>query len=192
MYTQKTNKGSVLIITIIITAILLSIGTTLASILEKEFTRQAYSKQSRLAMNMANSALECVLFNDFHRSMFQSLIERKYNEVGCGKLYQVRKNNESNTWVVYTPSSDEGVDDEPGTGIYQFVVIDSEKEDLSDAQVPCAHITVSKRCVGGPTDDNICENGLIETSIEVKGYSSCSSGESESDRKLVRRFKVYY
>ena len=82
-----------MIITIIITAILLSIGATLASILDKEITRQIYGKQSQLAMNIANSALECVLFNDFYRSIFQTVTEENQsNKVDCGGIYQVAKN----------------------------------------------------------------------------------------------------
>ena len=186
---QKTNKGSVLIITIVITAILLSIGATLAAVLDKEVTRQIYSRHSRLAMNMANSALECVLFNDFYRAMFQSLTEREYSEVNCGELYQVRKEDD---WSVpYDPASDESGNEALGTGTYQFVIIDSEEEDLSGVRVPCAHIKVEKKCVIGSTN-NVCEDELIESSIEVKGYNACSSDESESDRNLVRRFKVRY
>ena len=83
-----------------------------------------------------------------------------------------------------------------GEGTYRFVVIDSNGEDLENVSgVACAHITIKKDCVGTivtTAENTICENGLIETSVEVKGYSACSSGETESERRLVRRFKVHY
>ena len=205
MYTHTTNKGSVLIITIVITAVLLSIGTTLASILDKEVTRQIYSRRSQQAMNIANSALECVLFNDFYRSIFQSLTETEYTEVDCGDLYQVRKSDEDNNWAVYIPDPEPLENDEQvivGAGTYTFVVVQTAEKDLSGvSEVPCAHITIKKVCAVDDTtvitdsegvNHIICGDGLIETSVEVKGYNACSSGETERERRLVRRFKVHY
>ena len=186
------NSGSVLVVTIVVTAVLLAIGVTLSSILEKDIIRQTYGKRSQAAMNIANSALECTLFNDFRRHTFQALVTRKYDVVECGELYQVRKGSD---WTVaYVPSSDESATNPTGTGTYQFVVIDSIVPNLTGvSEVPCAHITVKKVCSKGVnTGTNICTEGLIESSIEVKGYNACSSNEKESDRGLVRRFKVYY
>ena len=189
--TQSRNKGSVLVATIAITAVLLAVGITLASILEKDVIRQLYGKRSQIAMNIANSALECVLFNDFRRNTFETLLTRKYDIIDCGELYQVRKDSD---WSrLYTPSSDETGSTPVGTGTYQFVVIDSPAQNLSGiTNIPCAHITVKKVCSKGTTGANTCTDGLIESSIEVKGYSTCSSGEAESSRDLVRRFKVFY
>lgn len=189
-YTNSKNRGSVLVATIAVTAVLLAIGITLSSILEKDITRQVYGKRSQIAMNIANSALECVLFNDFRRHTFDTLLTRKYDSVDCGELYQTRK--ESDWSVIYKPSSDEKNSDPRGTGNYRFVVIDAPTQNLSGiANTPCAHIAVKKVCSSGVTGST-CTDGLIESSIEVKGYSACSDGEAESSRDLVRRFKIYY
>ena len=187
------NKGSVLVITIVVTTVLVTIGITLSSILEKDIVRQIYGRQSQVAMNIANSALECTLFNDFQWHVFQSLITRTYDAVNCGEVYQVRKGADWSVTKKYKPSSDEAKTGAIGTGTYQFVVIDSEIENLKGVSKPCAHITVKKVCAKGVNiGTNICNGGLIESSIEVRGYSICSSGEKQLDRKLVRRFKVYY
>ena len=170
----------------------MTIGITLTSILEKDVFRQVYGRQSQIAMNIANSALECTLFNDFQRHVFEALVTRRYDAVDCGELYQVRKGTD---WSVrYSPSSDESKDSPAGTGTYQFVVIDSDREDVRRvSRVPCAHITIKRECIEGVnTGTNTCNKGLVEASIEVRGYNACSSGESESSRGLVRRFKVYY
>lgn len=190
-HTNSQNKGSVLVATIAITAVLLAVGITLSSILQKDILRQLYGKRSQIAMNVANSALECVLFNDFQRNTFETLLTRKHNALDCGELYQVRKGSD---WsVIYTPSSDESNSTPPGTGTYQFVIIDAPTQNLSRIiNVPCAHVTVKKVCSKRVTGNNTCADGLIESSIEVKGYSTCSSGEAEASRDLVRRFKVYY
>ncbi len=192
IYTKKyENGGSVLVVTVLVTAVLLAIGITLFSILEKDILRQSYGRRSQIAIRIANSALECALFNDFRRSAFQKISTRKYDEINCGDLYQVRKVGD---WSAYAPSKDERDTDPAGTGTYQFAVIQSTVKDLKDvSSVPCARVTVKKVCVSGATvGTNICNDGLIESSIEVKGYSSCSSGETEASRELVRRFKVYY
>lgn len=188
------NSGSVLVVTILVTAVLLAIGITLFSILEKDILRQSYGRRSQIAIRIANSALECALFNDFRRSTFQKLLTRKYDEINCGDLYQVRKGDD---WSAYVPEEDEHDEDPAGTGTYQFIVIQSMVSTVDNlksvSNVPCAHVTVKKVCVNGTTvGTNICNGGLIESSIEVKGYSSCSSGETEASRELVRRFKVYY
>lgn len=196
--TKGTTRGSVLVITIIVTAVLLSIGITLATILEKEISRQVYARQSQIAMNVANSALECALFNDFYRSVFRSaaLAERVYAAVECGDLYPVRKISDWSS--MYDPSSGDGASENggvggpPGTGLYTFVVIDSDGKPLFGEQVPCAHVALKKECVAIGDDSTVCQDGLIDTSIEVKGYSLCRSGESESARELVRRFRVHY
>ena len=200
--TGKT-RGSVLIITIVITAVLLSIGVTLAAIFQKEIVRQIYGRQSQVAMNIANSALECALYNDFRRSVFRSeeLADRVYNSVDCGDLYPVRagpirQNNgqikPANWAVEYIPSlgDEKGEDGSTGgavgTGYYSFVVIRSEDGNIPGGKVPCAHVAVKKECPGN------CQDNLIKTSMEVKGYHACSSGETESERRLVRRFRVRY
>lgn len=193
--TKNKNEGSVLIVAIIITAVILSIGITISSILEKEVVRQIYGRHSQIAMNVANSALECVLFNDFRRGVFQPLIERRYDNVDCGNLYQVRKGSD---WSVttYKPSADQTTAGASGTATYQFVVIRSERSDVTNVSfAPCAHVTVARKCVSGTvvrSGGTVCRNGAIETTIEVRGYNRCASGEAESARKLVRRFKVRY
>ena len=195
MYTKKyEDSGSVLVVTVLVTAVLLAIGITLFSILEKDIVRQSYGKRSQIAIRIANSALECVLFNDFRRSTFQKLLTKKHDEVNCGDLYQVRKGDD---WATYVPSKDERDEDPTGTGTYQFIVIQSAVKEVRELQkisnTPCAHVTVKKVCVNGTAiGTKVCNGGLIESSIEVKGYSSCSSGETETSRELVRRFKVYY
>lgn len=189
--TVGKTRGSVLIVTIIITAVLLSIGITIATIFQKEIIRQIYGRQSQIAMNIANSALECALYNDFRRFVFRSakLADRLYNVIDCGDLYLVRSDTDWN--IRYIPSSGDEKDEHDnvgsiGTGYYNFVVIRSEDGSIPGKEVPCAHVAIKKECSGN------CRDNSIETSMEVKGYSSCSSGEAESERGLVRRFKVRY
>lgn len=179
------SDGSVLIITILITSIIFGVGITFSSILEKEIARQVYEDRSQKAANIANTALECALFNDFRRFTFDSSLGGG-SSIVCGDLYQVK--DTANWGTEYDLSSDRG---HAGTGMYEFAIIKYRTDDLTNvSDVPCAHVIVQKRCVGGLTGST-CDSGVIDASIEVWGYDRCSSG-NESDRDIVRRFKVHY
>lgn len=183
---QTENTGSVLIVTILITSVLFGIGTAFASILEKEVARQVYEDRSQKAINIANTALECALYNDFRRHAFNALVESD-STVLCGDLYQVR--TVSNWNNPYYPSTDHGT--VAGTGTYEFAIIESQNVNLSGVSgVPCAHTILQRRCVGS-TSGTSCISEVIDSSIEVRGYDRCSSGD-ENQRDIVRRFKVYY
>lgn len=165
-----THKGSVLVVSVVITTVLTSIGIAFASILEKERRKQVYNQRSQIALNIANSALECTLYNDFHRLAFDRGIF-----IECGDEYGAR---EQDDW--YRPfkvTFDRTLKD-----VYTYEIVErASKENKKKAwedlvNVPCARVTVRK--------------GEAKT-IEVKGYDRCSSG-NEAERNLVRRFKVIY
>ena len=181
---RTKNAGSVLVVTILITSVMFGIGTTFASILEKEVSRQVYEDRSQTSINIANTALECALYNDFRRNVFTSSVARS---VTCGSLYQIRPTGD---WSgTYSAATGHGT--VTGTGTYEFAVIDSRDESLSGvSDVPCAHVIVERRCVGDTTG-TVCDSGIISVSIEVRGYDACSSGD-ERQRDVVRRFKVHY
>ena len=145
-------------------------------------------------MNIANTAFECMLYNDFRRNVFESLLSSRFDAIDCGHLYAVREQADwSKEYSVKSGISTGAV---VGTGLYSYTVIDTEGKDIATiSKAPCANVVVNKRCVGTSStvgSSIICDGGIIETTVEVKGYSACSSGDSESDRELVRRFKVHY
>ena len=197
-----TNRtaGSVLILTMIISSVLFSIGISLASILEKEVTRHLYADRAVVALNIANTALECTLYNDFRYFAFnENLRDQGLFKFTCGNVYQVR--NHGDWSEPYVPQSTT-TGDARGTGTYQYDIIQVDKATVlnldsntnldSKTGMPCASVTVKKLCTGGTSGGavKVCE-GSIESSIEVKGYFACSEG-NESDRALVQRFQVYY
>ena len=180
-----------------IATVLFSIGISIASILEKEVKRQRYADQSIIALNIANTALECTLYNDFRRNIFSRTISISLD---CGRIYQVRPNADWAAAYVAAPVS--GTDTASGTGRYEYTVIQLDKArvntvdttpDLDDGvERPCAQVTVRKQCLTTPPSGaTVCPNGLIESYIEVRGYFSCIEG-NESDRDLIRRFRVHY
>ena len=163
------TKGSILIFSIIITAILTSIGIAFASILEKEARKQIYASRSQVALNIANSALECTLYNDFRRQVFDYSLFSVPKTFDCGDLYKARNNDDWNTR--FTPVTSDN------TYEYEIIANDGIGDiDSSTSRVPCARVKVIKGAV---------------SSIEIKGYDRCSQGD-EAQRDLVRRFKITY
>ena len=197
--TRRDNRGSILILTIVIATVLFSIGISIASILEKEVKRHRYADQSIIALNVANTAFECTLYNDFRSDVFNSGRDIA-GSVDCGRIYQVRSGSDWEEPYEADPVS--GTNTASGTGRYEFTVIQLDKTrvvtigttpDLDDGiERPCANVVVRKQCLMTlPSGATVCPNGLIESYIEVKGYFSCMEG-NESSRDLIRRFRVYY
>lgn len=162
------TKGSVLVMSVIITTVLTSIGIAFASILEKEVRKQVYSQRSQVALNVANSALECTLYNDFRKRTFDPPLASSVSRFDCGDLYHVRMLGDWNS--VFVPQKSKT--------IHKYEIIASSEEvNANSINVPCARVIVTR--------------DSTDSSIEIKGYDRCSEGD-ESERDLVRRFKVTY
>ena len=186
------KRGSVLIITVLISSIMFSIGIALTGILEKEVRRYFYNERSQRAINVANSALECVLFNDFRRLIFDDLSSQKGGTIDCGGLYHALVKGE---WSKeYSPSNQKsaGSGDIAGEGAYEFVIVESHQTDFvaNPGPYPCAYVTVKKSCVGEKNALGTECLGVIAKSIEVRGHNACK--ESGVDDDVVRRFKIFY
>ena len=194
---RRDDRGSILILTIVIATVLFSIGISIASILEKEVQRQRYADRSLIALNVANTAMECTLYNDFRRNIFGN---PSGGRVDCGRIHQVRPEND---WAEpYDATPVVATDAAAGTGRYEYTVIRIDKTrvgtvdttpDLDDGvERPCAHVVVRKQCLSTlPSGATVCPDGLIESYIEVRGYFSCTEG-NRTDRDLIRRFRVHY
>lgn len=63
-YSPKTNKGFVLILAVIISSILLSVGLSMFSVALKELILSASGRDSQLSFYAADSAIECALYWD--------------------------------------------------------------------------------------------------------------------------------
>lgn len=186
-YCKDRNNGSVLIIVIIISSILFSIGISFAFILEKEVLRQILGQRSQKALNIANSALECTLFNDFRRNIFSVSGVGKKPTFDCGQAYSVHNIDE---WDKEYKVENAGT---PSSRIYKFRVIETLNinNNLNDADVvPCAYVSVERKekCEGPE-----CVEREVLASVEVHGYDRCFDGHSqETVGQVVRRLKVFY
>ena len=181
---KQTNKGSVLVLTIIITSALLGIGITLVSIIEKESLRQAFGFRSQQAFLIVDTAWECTLYNDFQQLSFSVGKLKLANTFTCGGLGESIKAVRRDTWEKYTPTIHTQIN--RGTVLeYKFVVVDESKE-----ETPCADVVIQKYCGG----ENGCSD--IKTKVTVIGYDSCRSpfdGSEFPERgDIHRRLEVVY
>ena len=197
-YRVTQKEGSVLILTIVISSVLFSIGISLASILQKEAARQSFGLQSAEAIAIANTAFECTLYNDFNRFAFFNIVSGSagVQPLDCGGAYPIRAIGD---WSAqYTPTLEDS--SATGTGVYRFVVLQLGSDATEDVTsnlsskraIPCAQVTLRRSCVlGVVTETATCTEGVIESIVDVHGYASCAEGDRR-ERKLVRRFRVYY
>jgi len=68
---NKDEKGFVILIAIMVSLILLSIGVFIASVAVRELMLSSSAKQSQAAFFAADSVLECALFKEFKQGGFK-------------------------------------------------------------------------------------------------------------------------
>ena len=201
MLVKKHNKGSVLVITLILSTILFSIGFVFSDFIAREIERQRYSSDSQVAFLVADSAWECTLYNDFRSLIFNDLEEdRQTQRFSCGSGYTAYDydKDKGKAWEQkneYAPKT-RGQDISTPTkenvkSEYKFTVVkhtESDGDTITDSSIarPCADVVVEKRCtrVAGSN----CEEFASE--VRVVGYNSCSSPDKRGD--VVRRLNVEY
>lgn len=181
----KNNKGSVLIMTIIITSILFSIGISFAIILERQVVNQIFLNKSQVAINIANSAYECVLYNEFRRALFEE--GNSGREVDCGPFYNVYQvptsSSTSSEWSNYTLID---LEERQNEVEYEFEIVENiNTENVTPA---CARVTLQKTC---PVDaTGICPTE-IQNELNIRGFDRCENPSTE-ERSVVRRLRVFY
>ena len=187
------NKGSVLIITILISTVLLTVGLSITAIIEKDLLRQLYAQRSEQAFRILDSAVECTLYNDLHNFSFRV--------VGAGSEPLIFRCNGLDVFTesaapieVFNNQQKQETYKVKGTVEFEFILVDSPS---------CAEVLVVKECItsGTGTRPNNCVNkSSPSTTIEIKGYDVCTRnngegfdfGEERGGLNIVRRQKLFY
>ena len=185
VFRRRANaRGSVLIVVIIISSVLFSIGIAFAKILERELLSQVYAQRSIVAFNVANSALECVMYNNFQRGAFSSNhFFSRIDTVDCGSYFHVRSTDSTKWGTTPYGLKDEGTNSQEDK--YKFKLVEHTSADLSSVSAtPCAYVTVERDC----------SDGVCSSFVDVRGYALCSANESESQHAAdgVRRLRLQF
>ncbi len=170
------KKGSVLVITVVVTVVLIAVGLTFTRIIEKEILRQSYTKRSISAFAIADSALECFLYNDFRKNTFAFLDELSGNYVprlGCSNNSSLELNNikiidERTGSILRSSLSTGGVE-------FKFELVDlSVKGNIK----PCADVRIIKTCAKTTgsncyKDSELIGRDSVITEVFIVGYDEC-------------------
>lgn len=189
---KRKEKGFVILIAIVVSSLLVSLGMFIANIAHKELILSISAKASQRAFFIADSVVECALRFDFRDSGFV-INEQDYTNRGSdvdSSQVKMKCNN-----YLFSPDI---IDTEPAatavagsvpdhfgraTSIYYISYAEDTDSDsvISDAEArtqnaPYAKLEVIKEDIGGADDKTILRayghnkylgTGLVERAIEV-------------------------
>ena len=89
---SSTKKGFTLLLAVLISSLMLTIGLSIFNIAFKELTLSSSARESVIAFYAADSGAECALFWDIQQNVFESEFE---DEIICEKQSIILENNES-------------------------------------------------------------------------------------------------
>lgn len=176
----KKEKGFVILISIMVSLILLSVGLFIASTAVREIMLSSSAKQSQAAFFAADSVLECGLFKEFRLGGFEYTtnytIHNLDNSLKCnGKSFDwetstISATGDVITHVYYVSFSDD-INDSDGDGLISKSEVESDNDTKNKAYVklivdkPIDYNNSSKMRVFG---HNFREGRtIIERAIEV-------------------------
>lgn len=178
MYRQSCNKdkqqnqsspeeGFVILIAVLVSSLLISLGAFIASIAVKELALSVSGRDSQLAFYAADAGAECALYQDLHVQAFAASSSASApSNLLC---------NSSSTPVTVEDdlsNSNRGV----STFSVSFPQNDGDDEEFS----PYAEVRITKNDIGGPDD---------ETIIESRGYNVKSTSTTN---RVERALEVTY
>lgn len=144
--TKERKKGFVILIAVLVSTLVISIGAFIASIAIKELALSSSGRESQIAFYAADSALECALYQDLREFAFAAT------------------STASGPTSVYCNGANWGIDLQTGdanesqTYFDVSFIIDGRTEDTS----PYARVKVDKQNIGTINDKTI---------IEAQGYN---------------------
>ncbi len=164
---KKNQKGSVLIISLIITSVVFSVGTTILHIGEKDKIRTSISYKSRDAVRVLDTVFECVLYHDFQNDLFnpkkiriEKNLECGDNLIGFSGLYDDQSELLFSACDTSTDST---------VSVCNFLV----RENIETYKnKPCALVNLEKNCSDG-SDVSSCDASL-KTKIDIISYDLCN------------------
>lgn len=161
---QSLKEGFVILIAVMVSTLVISIGAFIASIALKELALSASGRESQIAFYAADSALECALYQDLRVQAFSATLTAPGPSfVYCdGRTFNI------------------DVQDGDSTSAQTYFDISFLVEGRTDETSPYARIKVTKENIGTINDKTI---------IEAQGYNILSS---TSTQRVERALQVVY
>ena len=145
MFRLQEKQGFVILVAVLVSTLVISIGAFIASIAIKELELSSSGRDSQTAFYAADSALECALYHDLRVEQFGSATSTPAQDIYCN----------GGTYPILYQTGDEVNSD---TRFEVYFQIDGET--LNDS--PFARVRVQKSDIGTINDKTI---------IEAQGYN---------------------
>lgn len=179
-----TQKGMVLVVALLVTAIVLSIGMNIANIAAKQLVLSSFNKESHKALFMADAALECVLYWDLTMDYNADYPGTDDDDRHFFKKYTtdpVSNPSAGNPSVYCFDSTNDLSMSERGNGENAYPIeIAFDLVQNNDPQSPCARVFITRTIGGG---------GGVETAIKTLGYNTC---DPNNPRRVERGLEINY
>jgi len=174
---SKKQKGFALLFAVLVSTLVLAVGTSIITIALKQITLSGSARDSQFAFYAANTGVECAIFWDFSGSDIlggsvfatsSDSISLTSSYLDCGsssvEIGSSDVDNGRDVWGIAASNS-------AATTTFRVLLED----------VPyCADIIVSKSVDG---DDN------IKTTIDSRGYNTCDDSDK---RRIERGLRISY
>ncbi len=177
----KNQKGSVLIISLIITSVVFSVGTAILAIAEKDKLRTSISYKSYNAVRLLDTVFECVLYHDFQNDLFNPRKSRIDKNIECADDLVGFSELYSDSLALPFSSCDIS---DTKVSKCDFLVRKDTTDYKSSA---CAQVLLEKSCSDG-SDVTNC-NVHLNTKIDIISYDLCNFSNSNV---VHRRINISY
>ncbi len=164
MYTNNNKNGFVILVAVLVSTLVISIGAFIASVAIKELQLSASGRESQNAFYAADSALECALYHDLRVEAFGSATSTPPADIYCDGKSDIQ---------LYVSTGDEFNSDS------RFRLHFLEADGVTSTS-PYAIVRVQKSDVGTINDKTI---------IEAKGYNV---QDPASTVRVERALQVVY
>lgn len=181
---MKKNRGFVILIAVLVSSLLISIGTFISIVALKEIRLSTSSKDSQIAFYAADSAIECALYFDL-RSIDGPFPKDDTDTAAMasgGKSDHLRCNGEDIQIyhaenVASAPSDMEDIRSDDTSSISYFEVsFARDQQGETEAGAPFARVRIYKHDIGTANDETIIRAwghnkksgvGIVERALEV-------------------------
>jgi len=196
---QKNNKGFAILIGVLVSSVLLSLGLVLFGIGQKQITLSSLGRDSQIALYAADSGLECALFYDLSSSLTGSQFSTSTaGTVRCAGLGDPRVDDPTKTVTSASINTAAQVEIRTGTqvkGVNGYLVNSiigghptaSSTFQVNFANKSCVIVEVKKSM--DDTNPDPIKRRIVHTRILAHGYNTC---DTTSPLRLERGLEVYY
>ena len=190
---KQRNKGFVILVAVLVSSMLISIGTFIAVMALKELQLSSSSKDSQKAFYAADSALECALYHDIRAGASGGPFPQNSADINGALVSSIINCNGQNVKIYHSGNKDDepvapagmediqstpsqGNDNGSSTSYFEISFVRFQQEDETITNQPYARVRIEKIDIGGDNDATILQAyghnkgsgaGIVERALKV-------------------------